>query len=153
MGPFVKVLLVGAGPTWEKGSGPDVGRDSLVGLGQDVSGDERIELVKVQSFDLLKQIALGRGVDLVPETQDMLLFAGSEDFLAPLRRRMGDLGIPPAEVLRMTKTAFQDGGWRPVAALDAVTRFVATIVEAKAVRRGPETSALIEKVLKHYTPA
>ncbi len=91
--------------------------------------------------------------DLFVHTQpvpaaDWLEWAGSEDFLAPLRRRMGDLGIPPAEVLRMTKATFQDGGWRPVAALDAATRFVTTLVGSRAVRRGPENAALIEKVLK-----
>ncbi len=91
--------------------------------------------------------------DLFVHTQpvpaaDWLAWAGSEDFLAPLRRRMGDLGIPPSEVLRMINSAFQSGGWRPVAALDAATRFAATLVGSRAVRRGPENAALIEKVLK-----
>jgi len=74
-------------------------------------------------------------------------WAGTEDFLSPLGRRSGDLGIPTDEILRMTSDALVIGGWRPLALLDAAIRFAGTLVTSRAIRRGREARALVQRIL------
>ncbi len=74
-------------------------------------------------------------------------WAGTDDFLLPLRRRLSDLGIDQDEILRMTTDALEIGGWRPIAVLDAAVRFAATMVRSRAFRRGREARALVQKIL------
>lgn len=63
-------------------------------------------------------------------------WAGSASFLDPLRRRLRALGIDgPASDARIA-TACADEGWRGLATLDAATRAVRALLDARGVSRG-----------------
>jgi ATP-binding cassette subfamily B protein len=73
---------------------------------------------------------------------DWRAWAGSEDFLAPLRARLARLGAPPGAIV---EEALADASWRSLAALDAATRMAQTLVGAGGLRRGSEAErALVE---------
>ncbi|MDE3090615.1 MAG: ATP-binding cassette domain-containing protein [Chloroflexota bacterium] len=63
-------------------------------------------------------------------------WAGTEGFLAPLRRRLGELQLTDARIAELIAQAVADPGWRGLAALDAATRMVASIVRANGLERG-----------------
>ncbi len=56
-------------------------------------------------------------------------WAGTDGFLKPLRRRIGDLGIHPAQYI---DKATADSGWRGLATLDAATRLLTSLGRAQA---------------------
>src|SRR3981081_4636512 len=61
-------------------------------------------------------------------------YAGSDDFLGPLRHRMADIGI--VEVSEpLLQAATIDAGWRKIAVLDAGVRLLQSIVTAGAIDR------------------
>jgi ATP-binding cassette subfamily B protein len=72
-------------------------------------------------------------------------YAGSEDFLAPLRRRMQLLGI---EGSRTIERANDDPGWRSLAALDAAVRMLESLVKSRAIDRGAEATRLLDTLLE-----
>ena len=76
--------------------------------------------------------------------EDFRAWAGSDDFLAPLRRRLRALGLDGAPWIA---AALQDPGWRPIARLDAVVRMLADLVLAGALRRGDEARRLLDSLL------
>jgi ABC-type bacteriocin/lantibiotic exporter with double-glycine peptidase domain len=78
--------------------------------------------------------------------EDWREYAGSEDFLAPLRRRLLSLGIDNHHAV--TK-AITDPGWRSLAALDAGVRMVASLVDSRAIDRGPESARVLEEFVSH----
>ncbi|MBI4785606.1 MAG: ATP-binding cassette domain-containing protein [Chloroflexi bacterium] len=63
-------------------------------------------------------------------------WAGTDGFLAPLRRRLGELQLTDARIAELIAQATADPGWRGLAALDAATRMVASIVRANGLERG-----------------
>ena len=65
-------------------------------------------------------------------------WAASDDFLTPLRRRLSDLGQGKAVTGTLIDTALADPGWTSLAALDAATRMVTTIVRSGGLRRGQQ---------------
>ncbi|MCK6446075.1 MAG: cysteine peptidase family C39 domain-containing protein [Planctomycetes bacterium] len=65
-------------------------------------------------------------------------WAASDDFLAALRRRMADLGVSHGEAQRWIGTPTPNDPWRRLAALDAATRLVATVVRGGGLRAGRE---------------
>lgn len=67
-------------------------------------------------------------------------WAGSVEFLDPLRQRLETLGISPDEREQHLAAGLADQSWRTLAALDAATRMVTAIVQADGLRRGPEAS-------------
>jgi ATP-binding cassette subfamily B protein len=72
-------------------------------------------------------------------------WAGTEGMLAPLRRRMADLGIPSQIIDTLIGSAVSDPGWRSIAALDAATRMTASLVASKGIARGVQASAILER--------
>ena len=78
--------------------------------------------------------------------EDWREYAGSEDFLAPLRRRLREIGISDD---RAVTAALEDSSWRSLAALDAGVRMVASLVDSGAIDRGPECARVLEEFLKH----
>ena len=80
--------------------------------------------------------------------EDWREYAGSDDFLAPLRRRLSALGI---EGDRCTQGAAEDPGWESLAALDAAVRMAASLVDSRAIERGPECARVLDEFLR--TPA
>jgi ATP-binding cassette subfamily B protein len=75
--------------------------------------------------------------------EDWLEYAGSEDFLAPLRRRLSSLGINHTGAV-----ATSDGGWRSIAALDAGVRMLESLARSGAIDRGSESARLLDTLLE-----
>jgi ABC-type bacteriocin/lantibiotic exporter with double-glycine peptidase domain len=78
--------------------------------------------------------------------QDWREYAGSQDFLAPLRRRLRMLGIPSDQAVT---AAVHDSTWRSLAALDAGVRMLASLVESGAIERGAESTCVLEEFIRH----
>lgn len=72
-------------------------------------------------------------------------WAGSDGFLAPLCRRLTDLKIPGAQAQGLIDRALEDASWRGLAALDAATRLVTSIVATQALAPGEEARRVIER--------
>jgi ATP-binding cassette subfamily B protein len=70
-------------------------------------------------------------------------WATTDNFLAPLRARLRELGIPPETLLG---PALADAGANGLARLDAATRMVCELVEAGALLRGSEAGRAIESL-------
>jgi ABC-type bacteriocin/lantibiotic exporter with double-glycine peptidase domain len=77
--------------------------------------------------------------------EDWREYAGSDDFLAPLRRRLHLLGIDNDDAVI---AALHDPGWRSLAALDAAIRMLASLVDSRAIDRGPESARVLEEFLQ-----
>jgi ATP-binding cassette subfamily B protein len=75
-------------------------------------------------------------------------YAGSEDFLAPLRRRMRELGIDEG-LNELLASASADGGWKGLAALDAGVRMLDSIVRSGAIGRGGEADRVLDGFLEN----
>lgn len=74
-------------------------------------------------------------------------WAGSDEFLNPLRRRLRDLGLARSKVEHVIAQALTDPGWRALGALDAVTRMVDAVVRAGGLRRGRQAARVFEVFL------
>jgi ABC-type bacteriocin/lantibiotic exporter with double-glycine peptidase domain len=70
-------------------------------------------------------------------------WAGSDGFLAPLRRRLGALGLPDGGE-GLVAAALADPTWRGPAALDAATRTVGALLASRALPSGHEAARLCE---------
>ncbi len=71
-------------------------------------------------------------------------WAGSEAFLAPLRRRIEKVGANPVSLI---ETALADVGWQGLAALDAATRLVAALIRAGGIRAGKAAQSLLQSFI------
>jgi ABC-type bacteriocin/lantibiotic exporter with double-glycine peptidase domain len=78
---------------------------------------------------------------------DWRAYAGSGDFLAPLRRRLHLLGID--DETHMLSAAINDPGWRSLAALDAGVRMLESLASSKAINRGVQSARLLETLLEY----
>lgn len=65
-------------------------------------------------------------------------WAGSEEFLAPLRGRMRRVGVGAREAERLIGLGCDDPGYATLAVVDAATRMVEGLIQARALRRGSE---------------
>jgi ATP-binding cassette subfamily B protein len=74
-------------------------------------------------------------------------WAAGEQFLAGLRRRLSRLGVGDDEIKPLVDEAGRDAGWRSFAALDAATRMVTAIVQARGLKRGPEAARVLNSFL------
>jgi ATP-binding cassette subfamily B protein len=72
-------------------------------------------------------------------------WAGSEECLGALRRRMAQLGLSSRPMVRLVEAALMDPAWRPLAALDASTRIVAAVVRAGGLQRGRQAARVLER--------
>lgn len=71
-------------------------------------------------------------------------WAGSEEFLEPLRQRLSLLGIGVADVERLLGPRLESGSWRPLAALDAATRLVSAVIRSGGLRPGRRAGRVVE---------
>lgn len=71
-------------------------------------------------------------------------WAGSDDFLSPLRRRLANLGSSKNAITRMVDEALTDPDWYSLAALDAATRMVDAVISAGGLRRGQQATRVLE---------
>lgn len=81
-------------------------------------------------------------------------YAGSDDFLRPLRWRMRSLGIHNDAAVGASTA---DASWRSLAALDAAVRMVESLVKSGAIDKGPESTRVLEEffgrpgaIAEHY---
>jgi ABC-type bacteriocin/lantibiotic exporter with double-glycine peptidase domain len=63
-------------------------------------------------------------------------WAGSDEFIKPLKRRLVDITADTAQAGQLVQAALQDSGWHALAALDASTRMTAAILASKGLTRG-----------------
>ncbi|HEY0476368.1 MAG TPA: ATP-binding cassette domain-containing protein [Kofleriaceae bacterium] len=72
-------------------------------------------------------------------------WAGSEEAVATLERRLRDLGAVEARAL--IAKALEDPGYQSIARLDAAARAVAAVVRAGAVRSGRTAAGLVQSMI------
>ncbi|HTW89520.1 MAG TPA: cysteine peptidase family C39 domain-containing protein [Candidatus Binataceae bacterium] len=72
-------------------------------------------------------------------------YAGSDDFLSPLRGRLRAIGIQDD---RAVSAALADRGWRSLAALDAAVRMLASLADAGAIHRGADWARLLTEFVE-----
>ncbi|MBI3980175.1 MAG: ATP-binding cassette domain-containing protein [Chloroflexi bacterium] len=72
-------------------------------------------------------------------------WAGSDDFLLPLHQRLLALRLAETDARRLRERALADPGWRPLAALDAATRLVTSLVNAGGIDRGKDAQGVVER--------
>jgi len=83
----------------------------------------------------------------VPEG-DWREYAGSPDFLRPLRRRLEELGLREQSD-RLLNSAAEDPSWRRLAGLDAGVRMLDSLVRSRAVRPGEQSARILETFLEN----
>jgi len=76
-------------------------------------------------------------------------WAGSNEFLNPLRERLAQLHIPSATQTRLIEKATSDDTWRGLAALDATTRMLAAIVRAGGVNAGAQAGRMLDALTQN----
>ncbi|HET9319847.1 MAG TPA: ATP-binding cassette domain-containing protein, partial [Bryobacteraceae bacterium] len=76
---------------------------------------------------------------------DWRAWAGSEQFLGPLRRRLADLGASRRDADRMIEHAAGDTGWRGIAALDAAARMMKSLIRSGGLRNGGRAARVVEE--------
>jgi ATP-binding cassette subfamily B protein len=69
-------------------------------------------------------------------------WAGTDEFLAPVRARLSAIGLSRREQDARIADATADPSWRSLAALDAAIRLIATLRESKALRRSDVAAAI-----------
>lgn len=72
-------------------------------------------------------------------------WAKSEEFTAPLRRRMAVLGIGGSQASRLLGAACAEPSWRAIASLDAAVRMTTTVVQAGGLMPGREALVAVER--------
>ncbi|HYV10772.1 MAG TPA: ATP-binding cassette domain-containing protein [Pyrinomonadaceae bacterium] len=76
-------------------------------------------------------------------------WAGSNEFLNPLRERLDQLRISSATQTRLIEQATSDSTWRGLATLDATTRMLAAIVRARGIKSGAQAARMLEALTQN----
>jgi ABC-type bacteriocin/lantibiotic exporter with double-glycine peptidase domain len=79
---------------------------------------------------------------------DWRAWAGSDEFLHPLRERMALAGADGAVGAAMRETALSDPGWLGLGALDASVRLVQSVIDAGGLKAGAASVRLLEAVFE-----
>jgi ABC-type bacteriocin/lantibiotic exporter with double-glycine peptidase domain len=74
-------------------------------------------------------------------------WAGTGEFLDPLRERLRRLGADSALVEELVADAVADPRWHGLAALDAGTRLVQSLIDNKGIRRGREAGGVLRTLV------
>jgi ABC-type bacteriocin/lantibiotic exporter with double-glycine peptidase domain len=72
-------------------------------------------------------------------------WAGSEEFLRGLRRRLSNLGLSHSTIAQLIHRALDDAGWHSLGALDAGVRMVESIVRSGGLRRGRQAAGVLDR--------
>jgi predicted double-glycine peptidase len=75
-------------------------------------------------------------------------WAGSDDFLAPLRERLQRLGGDASARALLVDAALADEGWFALGALDASIRLVHSLLLAEGIKHGPEAIRLVRALFR-----
>lgn len=78
-------------------------------------------------------------------------WAGTNDFLNPLKQRLQTLGLPTSGVEKLVATALADPTWQTLGALDAATRMVTSLVQAGGIQRGKQARRVLESFFEQAT--
>jgi ABC-type bacteriocin/lantibiotic exporter with double-glycine peptidase domain len=95
--------------------------------------------------DFLKELYIH---SLEVPTADWRDWAGSDNFLDPLRRRLASLGLSRKVIDSLINDALSDAGWRPIATLDAATRMVTSIARSGGIRRGRQCASVLSSFVE-----
>ena len=71
-------------------------------------------------------------------------WAGSSSFLTPLMHKIKGLGLAEKDVVQLLERGCSERGWRPLAALEASTRALESLVRFGGMKRGPDAARLLE---------
>ncbi|MEZ4663363.1 MAG: ATP-binding cassette domain-containing protein [Caldilineaceae bacterium] len=87
--------------------------------------------------------------------EDWRAWAETAGFIEPLRQRQAQIELPAPTASHLLETALADDGWQGLAALDAATRMVTSLVRAKGIARGKEAEQLLTELYEqtHQTAA
>ncbi len=72
-------------------------------------------------------------------------WAGSEGFCAPLQQRLIKVGCEDSVIEHLLHTALDDPGWYPLASLDAATRMVEALIQARGLTAGQDASNILQR--------
>ena len=81
------------------------------------------------------------------DAHEWLEWAVGDEFLGPLRERLGLLGIDPATVEALVSQALAGSDWHSLAALDAAARLTHSLIEAKGIRPGGEAESVLRGLI------
>ncbi len=93
--------------------------------------------------ELVGQLYLHRMTVPAPEWR---AWAGTDECLRPMVRRLRTLGIGRAAVQRALDAAIADPGWRSLATLDAAIRMVQALIDAGGLDAGAEAGQVMERL-------
>lgn len=79
---------------------------------------------------------------------DWRAWAASADNLEPLHERLRTLGATASKADSLGAVALTDDGWFSLAALDAASRLVQSMVDAKGIRPGAQAIGLVEALFQ-----
>jgi ATP-binding cassette subfamily B protein len=79
-------------------------------------------------------------------------WAGSDECLDVLQRRLGQLGLSRRTTTRLLAAALEDQEWRSLATLDAALRIVTALVRTGALGRGQQAGRVLEACLADTPP-
>lgn len=94
---------------------------------------------------LLKELYI-HTIDVPPA--DWREWAGSDNFLDPLRKRLTYLGTSKNNLDRLINDALSDSGWRAIATLDAAARMVNSIERSGGIRKGRQCSLVLSSFIE-----
>lgn len=77
-------------------------------------------------------------------------WAADEPFLAPLRGRMSELGVPPQKQEILVQAALSNPDWQGLGGLDAAVRATTTLLRS-GLGRGAEATAVLERLVADPT--
>jgi ATP-binding cassette subfamily B protein len=75
-------------------------------------------------------------------------WATTGDFLDPLRERLGRIGANGTLVEELVGEALADPRWHALAALDAATRLVQSLIDNKGIQRGGEAEGVLRALIR-----
>lgn len=75
-------------------------------------------------------------------------WAITDDFLTPLRERLRRAGADPAVIEALIAQAVAGFDWHPLAALDAATRLVQSLIDTKGIRPGREAEGVLHGLIR-----
>jgi ATP-binding cassette subfamily B protein len=70
-------------------------------------------------------------------------WAGSDEFLRPLRQRLAQIGASGSNASELSDKALADAGWLSLGALDAGVRLVQSVIDAGGLSPGPSAIRLL----------
>ena len=81
------------------------------------------------------------------DVQDWFDWAVTDEFLTPVRARLGLIGVGAAAVDELVADALAGSHWHPIATLDAAIRLVQSLIDTKGIRAGAEAERVLRSLV------